>query len=150
MRYYAVLLILFLMGQKNFSQNLDISNDTTTIDTRKINSKSPINDSFPLKCKIFRIKKINNAYIIDIWNEPQDYIYTIISLKSKTQNFKKIKRGKQYEFVLLAYYPILRAGHILHDYTIDGVRIRFRRFKSQMQLYRRVKKINIFIDRKRK
>ena len=124
MRYFLILLVLCSMGQKICSQNSDSSNNTTKWD---VNSKTPINDSLPLKYIIHRIKKIDKAYIIDIREEPRRFKYTIISLKVEKQYLKKIKKREQYEFVLFAYYPFLVSGDPIYSiYTIDGVRIGFK------------------------
>jgi len=130
LRNGLILLILFLIGLNTYSQSSDTAENKTFISTRNFpNSKTPINNSFPLKCEVFRIKKVNDAYIIDIKGENKLY-YTIISLKSEKQNFKKIKKGEQYEFLLFAYYlfiligdPEYRRGII---YTIDNVPIIFK------------------------
>jgi hypothetical protein len=128
MRNYLILLLLFLTGQLIYSQNTETYDSTNY---RCIwdcpNSKTPIENSTPLKCKIFRIKKIDKAYIIDIIADNQEYVYTIISLKSEKQNLEKIKRGKQYDFVLFAYYPFIIVGDPMYAYyTVEGVRVRFK------------------------
>jgi hypothetical protein len=130
MRNYLILLLLFLTGQATYSQNTDTSDNKVFVDLWNYpDCKVPIADSLPLKCKIFRIKKIEKAYIIDILTENREFKYTIISLKSEKQNLKKIKKGKLYEFTLFAYYDVIiisdpgyRRGTV---YTIKGVPITF-------------------------
>jgi len=94
--------------------------------------KTPIANSLPLKYRVYRIKEIDKAYIIDIdlegrtKDDLRGFRYTIISLKNDEQNFKKIKQGKQYEFVLFSYYPFTLLGdYRFAYYTIDGVCIGF-------------------------
>jgi hypothetical protein len=111
------------MGQSIYSQNRDIKNYP--------NCQVPIENSCPLKCKVFRIKKTDKAYIIDIGETPPYAKYTIISLKiDEKQDLNKIKKGKQYEFKLFAYFdfilisdPAYRYGTI---YTIEGIPITFK------------------------
>jgi hypothetical protein len=131
MRYFLILLLLFLIEEKTHSQNTDSLLNRSYINLSKSkNSNTPINNSLPLTCKVIRIKKNEKAYIIDV-KEGNDY-FTIISLKSEKQHLKKIKRGRQYEFTLFAYYPL--DIYIIGDpqyswgniYTIDGVPISFK------------------------
>jgi len=131
MRYFLILLVFFSMGQEICSQNLDSSNNTVAIidDWRNTNTKIPIYDSLLVKFKVHRIKKTDEAYIIDIdvKNKVRYFPFTIISLKGEKQkNVKKIKRGNWYEFVLLSYYPLEKAivkSNPFRIYTIDGVRV---------------------------
>ena len=124
-RYFIIAFLLFSIEQKIYSQNLDSSKLIEYWNYPY--SKTPLNDSLPLRCKIFRIKEIDNAYIIDLREETKRFKYTAISIKSGKQGFKKIKRGKWYEFLLFAYYSFDRFGGGTHtvSYTIDGVRVVF-------------------------
>jgi hypothetical protein len=155
MRNYLILLLLFLTGQLIYSQNTETYDSTNY---RCIwdypNSKTPIENSIPLRCKVFRIKETDEAYIIDIdikdktryfrytiislkrgqhvidIKEDDDYyIYTMIYFKNEKKNLKKIKRGKRYDFVLFAYYPFETSGDPIYRrgtiYTIEGVPITF-------------------------
>jgi len=136
MRYYLILLAFFLIGQPIYSQNKDNSNDTTSTHYSSMdynigdhpNSKTPIANSLPLKCEIYRIQEVEKAYIIDVMADSGKFKYTIISLKTEKQNLKKIKRGQQYELVLFAYYPYTIIGHNVFyiEYTVDGVRVGFK------------------------
>ena len=87
------------------------------------------NDSLVLKCKVFRIKKIDNAYIIDIdtKDKTRHFRYTIISLKTEKLKLKKIRRGKQYEFILWKYFSFIRVGDPIYEkYIINGTSIGFK------------------------
>ena len=134
MRYLLVLLLfLFITEQQTYSQVADTSLE------KSFNNKIPLNDTLPLTCEIIRIKKIDKAFIIDIKVSHISKFcgrYTIISLKSDKQDFKKIKKGKQYDFVLLAYHlyqkervrtrgcnDIIING--FGNFTIDGVNVGF-------------------------
>ena len=124
MRYFLILLILFFIEQNIYSQDIDTSISLLNYP----NSKTPINDSLPLKCKVFRIKEIDKAYIIDIdiKDKSKYFRYTIISLKNEKKDFKKIKRGKWYDFVLLSYYPFIIGDPLFAYYEIDGIRVGFK------------------------
>jgi hypothetical protein len=126
MRYFLILLILFVAKQNLYSQIADTSN--SSIFTNFVNSKTPIENALALQYKVFRIKKNDKAYIIDIdiREKTRYFRYTIISLKSEKQDLKNIKRGKKYKFVLFAYYPFIVVGDPIYDiYIVDGVRVGF-------------------------
>ena len=89
-------------------------------------------DTLILKCKVYRIKKIDKAYVIDI--DTQDKVtkwyrfqFTIISLKQEKMDLKKIKRGRQYEFQLSFYHPYILVGDPVYEiYKIGGEKIGFK------------------------
>lgn len=67
--------------------------------------KLPYYDSLPHLYKVDRIKSINEiAYAIDLIDEAKKYRYTIISLKGEKIQNLKIKKGKEYLFILFPYY----------------------------------------------
>ncbi len=139
MRYFLILIILCLIGQKLHSQNVDTFTNRNYVDIFNYpNSKTPIKNSLLLKCKVLRIKSVDKAYIIDIKDESEDEYngyYTIISLKTEKQHLRKIKRGKQYEFVLFAYFDFYIVGDPKYSwgtiYKIEGIPISFKQdFKT--------------------
>ncbi len=86
-------------------------------------------DTLILKCKVYRIKKNDKAYIIDI--DPRKkarwYQFTIISLKQEKTDLRKIKKGRQYKFQLSFYHPYILVGDPIYEiYKIDGMEIGFK------------------------
>ncbi|MBO4542650.1 MAG: hypothetical protein J5725_05640 [Bacteroidales bacterium] len=86
-------------------------------------------DTLILKCKVYRIKKNDKAYIIDI--DPRKkarwYQFTIISLKQEKTDLRKIKKGRQYIFQLSFYHPYILVGDPIYEiYKIDGMEIGFK------------------------
>jgi len=135
MRYILIFLLVLFFQQRTYSQSTDSVRNENKMDfCNHPNSKTPIEKSRPLKCKILRIKEIDKAYIIDInIREDTPYVrYTIISLKneSEKQNLQKIKKGKEYKFALFAYFPFILIGDPIYRsciiYTIEGVPIIFK------------------------
>lgn len=125
MRYYLILLVFFLLGDV-YSQKPDVSVNISSVTTY---NKTPIENSQPIMCKVYRIKKIENAYIIDVdvRDKVKYFKYTIISPKSEKQKLKKIKKGKQYEFILFAYSPYILIGDPIYTYyTVEGVKVGFK------------------------
>lgn len=113
MRCFRIILIFFFIFQNFYC----FSNNIQT------------NDSLVLKCKVFRINELDKAYVIDIdtKEKTQHFRYTIISLKTEKLNLKKIKRGKQYEFILRKYSSFMHVGDpIYENYIINGISIGFK------------------------
>jgi len=129
MRYFLILLVVFIVEQKTYSQITDTSYINNFRKEYGIypNTKTPINNSLPLKCKVVRVQEVDTAYIIDVYKGNNTIGYSIISLKSEKQNSKKIKCGKQYKFVLFSYYNFIIIGNdpSYRRYIIDGILVEF-------------------------
>lgn len=120
---------------ESFSQRGDrlyLNNDT--------NCRVPIADSMPINCIVKKIKKIKNAYVIDVLTDDDKYTdyghicgdftrkskyitYTILSLKTEKQDLEKIKVGKRYKLILLSYYDYVLIGNYdgYRKYVVDDV-----------------------------
>jgi hypothetical protein len=62
-------------------------------------------DSIIKRYKVTKIKRLNNAYLIGLTDViTHRYLFTLISLKTNKQDGKKIRKGKQYDFLLYSYY----------------------------------------------
>ena len=83
--------------------------------------KHPIYDSLVREYKITSIKRITNAYAINI-EDVNNIRFTIVSLKYEKLKTEKIQKGKKYHLLLHAYDDpkVIRIGDPMHRKIVVG------------------------------
>jgi hypothetical protein len=92
----------------------------------------PKYDSLKKSYQVMDIKKITNAYLINVENE-DGYRFTIVSIKNTRQKRTKIEAKKKYDLLFYSIYPppeediILVGGNfIYHDIPIKDIHVKFK------------------------
>ena len=115
----SCLSIIGLNNIKKSSINYQVNNDTTKI------TKKPVAGFF----KVYEIKKLKKAYVIEVYNTKDSIGHTIVSLKSnrKCSKMDKIKVGNIYKLQLTPYFDTdTMPGDLAYPIVINGIKILIR------------------------
>ncbi|MDR1181140.1 MAG: hypothetical protein LBL13_04095, partial [Bacteroidales bacterium] len=135
LRIILIMNILFFVYLMSFSQNpfltvLQIHNAKEHEYDTILGISFLKYDSILKEYMVTKIKRTNNAYLIRLTDATTcHYLFTIISLKTKKQEGKKIQKGKQYYFLLYSYYDTniyrIMEDPVKKQFIINGVSVIF-------------------------